>query len=299
LLWAPPEVERESVALEVAAKAQVIVAVMGLSPNLEGEEMPVKTNGFVGGDRSDIALPAMQMELLRKLQALGKPVVLVLLGGSAVALPWAAEHIPAIVETWYPGQAGGKALADVLFGDYNPAGRLPVTFYRSVDDLPPFDDYAMEGRTYRFFRGEPLFPFGHGLSYTTFRFEDLQIRPVRVAAGERVSVSACVTNAGERAGDEVVQLYIRHPDASVPRPIKELKGFKRIHLGPGECKKVTFVLHTHQLGYHDEEMRYGVHPGTVEVYVGSSSRDLPLAGRFEITGQRQVAKVFFSQVSVE
>jgi beta-glucosidase len=225
LLWTAPGVDHESVALEVAKRAQVIVAVMGLSPDLEGEEMPVKVDGFVGGDRTEIALPSSQQRLLEKLHALDKPVVLVLLNGSAVALPWAAGHIPAIVEAWYPGQAGGEALADILFGDYNPGGRLPVTFCRSTDDLPPFDDYTMEGRTYRYFRGEPLFPFGHGLSYTTFAFSDLRIRPVQVTIGGQVTVSADVTNTGDRAGDEVVQLYIRHPDAAVSRPIKELKGF--------------------------------------------------------------------------
>jgi beta-glucosidase len=225
LLWTAPGVDHESVALEAAKRAQVIVAVMGLSPDLEGEEMPVKVDGFVGGDRTEIALPSSQQRLLEKLHALDKPVVLVLLNGSAVALPWAAGHIPAIVEAWYPGQAGGEALADILFGDYNPGGRLPVTFCRSTDDLPPFDDYTMESRTYRYLRGEPLFPFGHGLSYTTFAFSDLRIRPVQVTIGGQVTVSADVTNTGDRAGDEVVQLYIRHPDAAVSRPIKELKGF--------------------------------------------------------------------------
>jgi beta-glucosidase len=299
LLWARPDVENETVALEVAAKTDVIVAVMGLSPNLEGEEMPVTADGFLVGDRTEISLPSSQLGLLRKLQALGKPLVLVLLNGSAVALPWAAEHVPAIVEAWYPGQAGGKALADVLFGDYNPGGRLPVTFYRSVDDLPSFDNYAMEGRTYRYFRGEPLFAFGHGLSYTTFEFGDLQIRPAQAAIGGQVAVSVCVTNTGERAGDEVVQLYVRQPDAAVPRPIQELKGFTRVHLGPGERKTVTFTLHSHQLGYYDEGMRYAVQPGTVEVLIGRSSRDLPLVGHFEIVGSpTEVSKVFFSHVKV-
>jgi beta-glucosidase len=300
LLWAPLDIDYEAQALEAAQRAEVVVAVMGLSPCVEGEEMPVKVDGFDSGDRTEIALPQSQAELLRRLQALDKPLVLVLLNGSALAVAWAAEQTwaaqQAIVEAWYPGQAGGEALADVLFGDYNPGGRLPVTFYRSLDDLPPFDDYDMEGRTYRYFRGEPLFPFGHGLSFTTFEFGSLQIHPAPVAIGEEVMVSACVTNSGDRAGDEVVQLYVRHPDATVPRPIKELKGFKRTHLKPGECKRVTFTLHTHQLGYYDEAMRYAVHPGAVEVLVGSSSRDLPLAGRIEIAGQRAEAdKVFFSQ----
>jgi beta-glucosidase len=291
LLWAPPHASPMAQALEVASRADVIVAVMGLSPQLEGEEMPVNLDGFAGGDRTDIALPKPQEQLLRQLHALGKPLVLVLLNGSALAVTWAAEHIPAIVEAWYPGQAGGEALADVLFGDYNPGGRLPVTFYKSLDDLPPFDDYAMEGHTYRYFRGEPLFPFGYGLSYTTFEYSNLSITPSQVRAGQPVSasvgvnVSLEVRNSGDRTGDEVVQLYLRHPDASVPRPIKELKGLKRITLEPGERKSVTFTLHSHQLGYYDEKMQYAVQPGTIEVLVGSSSQHLPLVGRLEIVGK--------------
>ena len=300
LLWARPDVEYETPALEAAGRADVIVAVMGISPRLEGEEMPVQVDGFAGGDRTSIGLPPLQEEFLKKLHGLGKPVVLVLLNGSALAVPWAAEHIPAIVEAWYPGQAGGEALADLLFGDHNPAGRLPVTFYRSVDDLPPFDDYAMTGRTYRYFDGEPLFPFGHGLSYTTFAFDRLRVDPANVAIGDQVTIRLEVTNTGERAGDEVVQLYVRYPGAATPRPLQELKGFQRIHLAPGACKTVAFALHTHQLGTYDEGLGYAVHPGAVEVLVGRSSRDLPLAGRFEITGQpSRVDRVFFSNVQVE
>jgi beta-glucosidase len=297
LLWSPPGVDYEARALEVAGKADVVVAVMGLSPAVEGEEMPVDVDGFAGGDRTDIRLPRPQEELLKQIHALGKPVVLVLLNGGALAVNWAAEHLPAILEAWYPGQAGGNALADVLFGDYNPGGRLPVTFYRSVDDLPPFENYQMEGRTYRYFRGDPLFPFGFGLSYTTFEFDNLHISQSQVRVGSQVTVSCDVTNTGDRTGDEVVQLYIRHPDATVPRPIKELKGFKRITLEPGERKTVTFALHTHQLGYYDETNQYAVHPGTVAVMVGNASDHLPLTDQFEIVGQRTdvgTDKVFFS-----
>jgi beta-glucosidase len=285
LLWAPLDADHETMALEVAKKADVVIAVMGLSPSLEGEEMPVHVDGFDGGDRTDIRLPRAQEQLLKRIHALGKPVVLVLLNGSALAVNWAAEHIPAIVEAWYPGQAAGEALADVLFGDYNPAGRLPVTFYRSAADLPSFEDYRMEGRTYRYFHGEPLFPFGYGLSYTTFELDNLHIDPPQVKVGGQVAVSAGVTNTGDRAGDQVVQLYVRHPGSAVPRPIKELRGFQRIALQPGERKAVTFLLHTHQLGYYDEEMHYGVHPGEVEVLVGHDSDHLPLTGTLTVTGQ--------------
>lgn len=299
LLWAPPGEDLEAQAVAVASQADVIVAVMGLSPRVEGEEMPVQIAGFAGGDRTQIVLPAPQDRLLRRLHGLGKPVVLVLLNGSAVAVPWAAQEIPAIIEAWYPGESGGEALADVLFGDYNPGGRLPLTFYGSVDDLPPFDDYAMEGRTYRFFRGRPLFPFGHGLSYTTFGMDNLRVDRVQAPAGGEFAVSLDVTNTGDRAGDEVVQLYVRHPDAAVPRPIRELKGFRRIHLRPGERRTVTFRVHTGLLGYHDDNLRHAVHPGPVDLLIGDSSEHLPLQVRVGIVGPRtECDRVFFSEASV-
>lgn len=300
LLWAYTGTDHQAKALEAAAKADVIIAAMGLTSNLEGEEMPVDVKGFFGGDRTDISLPAPQEALLKQLHALGKPVVLVLLSGSALAVEWAAENVPAIVAAWYPGEAGGDAVADVLFGDYNPAGRLPVTFYRSVDDLPPFEDYRMENRTYRYFKGQPLFAFGHGLSYTTFQFDNLQVDQAEVAVGGKVKVSVDVTNCGSRAGDEVVQLYTRQFVAP-PRPIKELKGYKRISLLPGECKTVTFTLHTNQLSVYDAEMLAAVHPGKVEIMIGSSSADVPLKGAFEIIGNSADVrnnKVFFSDVAV-
>jgi beta-glucosidase len=262
----------------VAEKADVVVAVMGLSPRVEGEEMPVAVDGFFGGDRTSIELPSLQERFLKRLHCLGKPLVLVLLNGSALAIPWAIEHVPAIVEAWYPGQAGGDALADVLFGDYNPGGRLPITFYQSTADLPPFKDYRMVDRTYRYFHGDPLFPFGYGLSYTTFAFDNLRIDPAQAQDGSQVAIHADVTNTGERAGDEVVQLYVRHPGAPKPRPIKELKGFQRITLQPGESKTVTFRLHTRQLGYYDEAMQYAIHPGEIEILVGNASNHLPLTG---------------------
>jgi beta-glucosidase len=301
LLWSVPGADHVADAVAVAQKAEAVVVVMGLSPTLEGEEMPVRVVGFAGGDRTDIALPRPQEELLKQVHALGKPIVLVLLNGSALAVNWAAEHILAIVEAWYPGQAGGEALADVLFGDYNPAGRLPVTFYRSVEDLPPFENYRMEGRTYRYFEGEPLFPFGYGLSYTTFKFENLRVDQAEVKARGSVAISVDVTNTGDRDGDEVVQLYTRHSAAPPPHPIKELKGFERLSFRPGERRTVTFILSTDQLAFCDETKRPMVQPGTVEVMVGSSSQHLPLSGTFEIVGQPadiSADKVFFSQVQV-
>ncbi|KAA3665447.1 MAG: beta-glucosidase [Chloroflexi bacterium] len=300
LMWAMPDVDYASQALEVAEKADVVVMVMGLSPRLEGEEMPIQIDGFAGGDRTDIKLPATQEDLLQKIHALGKPVVLVINNGSALAVSWAAKNIPAIVDAWYPGQAGGTALADVLFGDHNPAGRLPVTFYNSVDDLPPFEDYGVNGRTYRYFNGKPLFPFGHGLSYTSFEYSNLQIGKPDVQAGDKVVMKVNIANSGSRAGDEVVQLYIRQMEGA--RSAMKLKGFLRIALEPGECKTVAFHLHTNQLGLYDDEMRYMVQPQAVVALIGRSAGDLPLAGTFNVVGEPMDAtenKVFFCEVVVE
>jgi len=197
-LWAVPGSERAARAIRAAAAADHVVLVMGLSPRLEGEEMRVQVPGFAGGDRVEIGLPAPQRELIREIAALGRPTTLLLLNGSALAIPWEAANLPAIVEAWYPGQAAGTAVAEVLFGDYNPGGRLPVTFYTSLDQLPPFSDYNMKGRTYRYFEGEPLFGFGHGLSYTTFDYSDLRV-PERVRRGRDVEVSVVVENSGNRA----------------------------------------------------------------------------------------------------
>jgi beta-glucosidase len=236
LVWAPPHASYEDEALKIAQRSDVVLMFLGLSPRLEGEEMRVKVEGFSGGDRVKLGIPHVQEELLQRVSALGKPVVLVLLNGSAVAVTWARDHVPAIVELWYPGQAGGTALADVLFGDYNPGGRLPVTFYKSEDQLPPFDDYNMKGRTYRYFEGEPLYPFGYGLSYTTFTYRNLQV-PDEAPEGKPVTVSVEVENSGKRAGDEVVQFYIKYPQV-----VRELQGFRRISLGAGERKTVAFTL---------------------------------------------------------
>jgi beta-glucosidase len=268
LLWALPSANPLQEAVETARSAEIVVLALGLSPAVEGEEMPIDVPGFKGGDRVDISLPAPQEELLKQIHALGKPIVLVLLNGSAIAVNWAADNVPAIVEAWYPGQAGGQAIADVLFGDYNPAGRLPVTFYKSVDDLPPFEDYSMEGRTYRYFGGEPLYPFGYGLSYTTFAYSNLQLSAEAIARDESITVSVDVQNTGSRAGDEVVQLYVSNLNASVPTPIRQLAGFERIHLEAGQTKTVTFTLTPHQLSVIDDEGQRIVEPGEFQVAIG-------------------------------
>ncbi|MDR0765512.1 MAG: glycoside hydrolase family 3 C-terminal domain-containing protein, partial [Odoribacteraceae bacterium] len=250
LLWDPPAESLEEEAIATARDADVVIMCMGLSPRLEGEEMRVNVEGFSGGDRVDIGLPRVQQELIRKIHALGKPVVLVLLNGSALAVNWEAEHLSAIIEAWYPGEAGGEAIADVLSGDHNPSGRLPVTFYKSADDLPPFDDYDMSGRTYRYFTGEPLYPFGHGLSYTRFAYSNLKA-PGKIRAGEPLEISVKVKNVGDRAGHEVVQLYTARENAPGRVPIRSLQGFARVYLEAGETRRVTFSLSPRQLARVD------------------------------------------------
>ena len=271
-------------ALETARAADVVVFVGGLTGDVEGEEMAVSYPGFAGGDRTDLALPSTQDKLLRALQATGKPIVLVLMTGSAIAVEWAQKNIPAIVVGWYPGQQGGSAVADVLFGAVNPAGRLPVTFYRSVDQLPPFADYDMKGRTYRYFQGDPLYPFGHGLSYTRFEYSDLRVDRPRVGARETATVSVRVQNVGARAGDEVVQLYARSAAAKVPEVNKELRGFERVPLAPGEQRVVTFKLTPAAALRHYDAAAKGlaVAPGDYEIQVGASSHDIRLTSRLNV-----------------
>lgn len=254
-------------AIELAKRAEVVIFAGGITAQLEGEEMRVDYEGFRGGDRTSLDLPNVQERLLKTLHATGTPVVLVLSSGSALAVNWASENILAIIQLWYPGQEGGTALADVLFGDYNPAGRLPVTFYKSVEQLPPFADYNMKGRTYRYFEGEPLFPFGFGLSYSKFEYRHLSL-PDKIKAGETAKVSVEVHNTGKWAGDEVVQLYVKDLTASAPVPLRALQGFKRIHLKPGETQVVEFVLQPRQLARIDEKNQFVVEAGGFEIAVG-------------------------------
>jgi len=265
--WGPPDVNVSQQAVDLAEKSNVAIFVGGISPRLEGEEMKVSYEGFMGGDRTTIYLPETQQKLLQAIHATGTPVVLVLTSGSALAVNWANENIPAIVQLWYPGQEGGTALADVLFGDYNPAGRLPVTYYKSVDQLPPFTDYNMAGRTYRYFEGKPLYPFGYGLSYTRFEYSNLKSLE-EVKAGENFRISVEIKNVGTMAGDEVVQLYVKDIEASAPVPIWSLQGFKRIHLEPGEKQIVQFTLTPKQLSLIDQNFIRVVEPGEFEVAVG-------------------------------
>jgi beta-glucosidase len=273
LEWKTPDVRvGEADALAKAKNADVIVYVGGISAQLEGEEMTVDYDGFSGGDRTRIELPALQQELLEKLRATGKPIVFVNLSGSAIALPWADEHLNAILQAWYPGQAGGTAVADVLLGNYNPAGRLPITFYRATSDLPDFKDYAMAGRTYRYFDGQPVYAFGHGLSYTKFDYAHLRVAP---AAHGTLAVTVDVTNTGARDGDEVVQLYATPPAASHPREHRALCGFDRVHLKAGETRTVSVTVPATALRrWSDHDKAYVTPSGDWTIAAGASSADL-------------------------
>jgi beta-glucosidase len=287
LVWSPPSANGDD-AVAAAKSADLVVFVGGLSARIEGEEMKLKADGFAGGDRTSLDLPAPQQKLLERVHATGKPIVLVLMNGSAMSVNWADKHIPAIVEAWYPGEEGGNAVAALLAGDYSPAGRLPVTFYKSADDLPLFSDYAMKGRTYRYFTGDPLYRFGHGLNYTSFDYGAAKVSP----SGTSATVSVEVTNKGAMDGDEVVQLYVSHPGVA-GAPIRSLQGFQRVHLKKGETRSLTFKLDDRALSLVDAQGVRRVSPGKVEVWVGGGQPGKGVAGSkagFEVTGSAVLPK---------
>jgi beta-glucosidase len=257
LLWTRTDKNIQNEAVETAQEADLSIVVLGLSQRLEGED----------GDRKTIKLPETQMELLKAIKETGKPVILVLNAGSALAINWAKDNVDAILSVGYPGEEGGDALADVLFGDYNPSGRLPITYYTSLDELPPFEDYDMTNRTYRYYTGTPLYSFGFGLSYTTFEYSDLDL-PKIINAGDTITVSVKLKNTGERSGDEVVQLYIKDVKASTPRPLCQLEGFNRIHLKAGESKKVIFQLTPRQLSLINKKSERVIEAGDFVIYLG-------------------------------
>uniref|UniRef100_UPI0040482AB5 glycoside hydrolase family 3 C-terminal domain-containing protein n=1 Tax=Mariniflexile sp. TaxID=1979402 RepID=UPI0040482AB5 len=272
LLWQTPHETSFESAIAIAKKSDVVLFFGGISSKVEGEEMQVNYDGFKGGDRTNIQLPEIQTKLLKALHATGKPVILVLLNGSALAINWENENLPAIVEAWYPGELGGKAIADVLFGDYNPSGKLPVTFYKSVKDLSPFVNYSMKGRTYRYFEGETLYPFGYGLSYTTFSYENLKLSQSKMTTTDSCKIVVDVANTGEYAGDEVVQLYIKDVESSVVRPLKSLRGIKRISLKPNESRNVHFDITPEDLSFFDtEQHKEIVEPGVFGIGIGTAS----------------------------
>jgi len=267
LSWFDSARDLEAEAMQAASQADVVVFCGGISPNLEGEEMPIETDGFTHGDRTHIKLPAVQEDLLKKLHQTGIPIVYVNFSGSAVALNWQEEHLPAIVQAFYPGEATGHALTRILYGETNPSGRLPVTFYKSVDDLPGFLDYQMMGRTYRYFRGSPLYEFGHGLSYTRYTYSDL-VLPKEIAIGEPLSLSVTVQNSGDYDGREVVQVYITDELASVPVPFKALVGIQPVFLKAGESMTVSFDIDPERFSLVDQDYQRKVEPGQFAVSAG-------------------------------
>jgi beta-glucosidase len=274
-------------AVKVARQADVVVAFVGLSRDLEGEEMPIHVPGFSGGDRTDIALPRVQQDLLEAVAATGKPLVVVLLNGSALAVNWAEEHAAAILEAWYPGEEGGTAIAETLAGVNNPGGRLPVTFYASLEQVPPFENYSMQGRTYRYFAGKPLYAFGYGLSYASFDYSNLRLSSQELQAGQPLTVEADVRNTAGIRGDEVAQLYLAYPP-SRGAPLRALEGFERVHLAPGETRHVAFRLEPRDLSQVTEKGEHRIMPGSYTVFVGGSQPTEGAHGlkaEFHITGE--------------
>jgi beta-glucosidase len=295
LLWAMPDPDMLEDAVRAAEQSDAVILVLGLSQRLEGEEggnMPVGLEGFDMGDRTHLKLPNEQIMLMKAVEATDKPVILVLMNGSAIAVNWADENLEAILLAGYAGQQGGNAVADVIFGDYNPAGRLPVTYYKSIEQLPDFENYDMEGRTYRYFRDEPLYDFGYGLSYTSFDYSGLQL-PETLRNGEILEVSVNVRNSGKMAGEEVVQLYITDEKASTPRPIRQLEGFQRIYLEAGETKTIGFKVSPYQLSIINNRGERVIEPGEFTIAVGGKQPGSKagtsgvVSGKTEVIGRSQ------------
>jgi beta-glucosidase len=291
LVWMPPQLDAESRAVAAARDADVVVAIVGITADLEGEESGVDQEGFKGGDRTSLDLPREERQLLEAVKSAGKPLVVVVMSGSAIAVNWAKENANAILQAWYPGEEGGTAIAETLDGTNNPSGRLPITIYTGVDQLPEFTDYSMANRTYRYFEGRPLFPFGHGLSYSTFAYSDLKV-PETISAGEPLQVEAQVANTGTRAGDEVVQAYLSFP--KLPgAPLRALRGFTRVHLKPGERQTVRFTLSDRDLSHVSLDGVHVVRTGRYGISVGGGQPDTGapvVAGAFDIKGERTLPR---------
>jgi beta-glucosidase len=291
LVWMPPQPDIESRAVSAARDAEVVVAVVGITSELEGEESGVQQEGFRGGDRTSIELPREEQQLLEAVKAAGKPLVVVVMSGSAIALNWANQHANAILQAWYPGEEGGTAIAQTLDGSNNPSGRLPVTVYTGLDQIPEFTDYSMARRTYRYFDGRPLFPFGHGLGYSPFAYSGLQV-PATVEAGQPLPVETQVANTGARAGDEVVQVYLTFPNLP-GAPRRALRGFTRVHLAPGERQTVRFTLSDRDLSHVSLDGVHLVRAGKYGISVGGGQPDTGapvVTGTFEITGERTLPR---------
>ncbi len=291
LTWqAPANVLRDQ-AVEAARQSDVTVAFVGLSPSLEGEEMPVKLEGFSGGDRTSIDLPAAQEDLLKAVVATGKPLVVVLQNGSALAVNWAQQHANAILEAWYPGEEGGTAIAQTLAGDNNPAGRLPLTFYSSLSQVPPFQEYSMRNRTFRYFSGKPLYGFGFGLSYTSFTYSNLKVGS-SIKAGDPVTIEGDVKNTGPVGGDEVAELYLTQPRA-FETPLRVLAGFKRMHLAAGESAHIKLTIDPRSLGQVDAKGNRVIVPGEYAVSLGGAQPQEAASvqtGKFNVGGKAELAK---------
>jgi beta-glucosidase len=262
--------------------ADLIIYVGGISPRIEGEEMNVDVKGFYKGDRTSILLPQIQTDLLKALKATGKPVIFVMMTGSAIAIPWESENLDAILNSWYGGEFAGKAIADVLFGNYNPSGHLPVTFYADDSDLPDFEDYDMSNRTYKYFRGKAIYPFGFGLSYTKFDYQ-WGLQPQKTyRTGEMINAVLKVKNIGEKEGDEVAQAYIKYPNKG-RLPVKELRQFERKSIHKGETVEIKINIPVDDLAkWSDELGKTMVYPGIYSIYVGSNSEDEAIVSTFEI-----------------
>src|SRR6202012_3657128 len=287
LIWTKANNAPSPEAIAAAKSADVVIAVVGITSQLEGEEMPVSEPGFLGGDRTSIDLPQPEEDLVEAVAATGKPLAVVLTNGSALAVNWITDHANAILEAWYPGEEGGAAVAETLSGKNNPAGRLAVTFYKGVDQLPNFEDYGMANRTYRYFNGKPLYPFGYGLSYTKFSYSDLSVPVQAIAAGQPIGADVTVTNTGNLAGDEVVQLYLKFPPVK-GAPNIALRGFQRVHLEPGTSQKVHFELRDRDLGMVTEDGNPIVAQGDYTISIGGGQPDTgapTVAGKFHIEGQ--------------
>ena len=288
--WQPPIAALREQAVSAAGKSDVVVAFLGLSPEVEGEEMPLQVQGFAGGDRTAIELPAAQQRLVTALTATGKPLILVLMNGSAIALGKAAEQASAILEAWYPGEAGGTAISETLFGENNPSGRLPITFYASTSQLPPFASYAMDGRTYRYFTGEPLFPFGYGLSYTTFAYSSARLSTASLSAGQPLTVTAEVRNTGHRDGDETVEFYLV-PKQIAGAPLRTLVAFEKVHLKAGESAPIQATIDPRRLSLVAADGTRSILPGDYDLYVGGGqpTQSTGLTLPFKIVGSVAIA----------
>jgi beta-glucosidase len=290
-------------AIEIARRSETAILVVGDKSGLIDDCTSGETR-----DRADLNLPGVQEDLVKAIYKTGTPLIVVLINGRPLSVNWIVNHVPAIVEAWLPGEEGAQAIADVLFGDYNPGGKLPISFPRSVGQVPVYYNHKPSGGRshwkgdYVEMSSKPLFPFGYGLSYTNFKYNHMDIRPNTVSWDGQVEISIEVQNIGSYKGDEVVQLYIHDELAEVTRPVKELKGFKRITLNPGEKKKITFFLSVTQLGFYNKEMHFVLEPGIIKVMIGSSSEDIRLTGKFHIIGEtKEIGKIkkYFTEIKID